>query len=77
MRHTHIVTIEKAHDRPLNTLDEDVFIGDIFYDAINCDDALNQYHDQNPIKVLEDFDITVDINVEDECSPRARLRGRN
>jgi len=65
MRHTHIVTIEKAHNRPLNSLDEDVILGEIFYYAINCDDALDQFHEENPIKVLEDFDICVDINVED------------
>ena len=43
----------------LHELDEDV-PGNYFYDAINSEDALDQFHLSVPIKVLEDFEIDVE-----------------
>jgi len=51
---TKMVAFGRVHE-----LDEDV-PGNYFYDAINSEDALDQFHLSVPIKVLEDFEIDVE-----------------
>jgi len=58
----HIVTAEKviAFGR-LHELDGKVD-GKYLYCAINEEDALDQFHSSVPIKVLDDFEITVELS---------------
>ena len=51
-----VVAFGRVHE-----LDESVE-GCYFYDAINEEDALDQFHDTIPIKVLEDFEIDVELD---------------